>query len=98
MGRVIFADLRDRFFGCGEMGIWFLCFSVCVGYLLKQPWHPFQPNLLLPRHRPSSLSMMPKLAHSASRKQRCLNCHQKITLVIEGRTLKDGIMQDDIAA
>lgn len=48
--------------------------------------------------RRASLAMMFKLADSASKKWRRLNCHEKITLVIEGRTFKDGILQDEIAA
>ncbi len=48
--------------------------------------------------RRATLAMMFKLAESASKKWRRLNCHEKITLVIEGRTFKDGIMQDEIAA
>jgi transposase-like protein len=48
--------------------------------------------------RRASLAMMFKLAQSASKKWRRLNCHEKITFVIEGRSFKDGIMQDEIAA
>ncbi|QEG40470.1 IS256 family transposase [Roseimaritima ulvae] len=48
--------------------------------------------------RRASLAMMFKLADSASKKRRRLNCHEKITLVIEGRTFKEGILQDEIAA
>lgn len=48
--------------------------------------------------RRASLAMMFKLAQSASKRWRRLNCHEKITLVIEGRSFKDGIMQDEIAA
>lgn len=48
--------------------------------------------------RRTSLAMMFKLAQSASKKWRRLNCHEKITLVIEGRSFKDGIMQEEIAA
>lgn len=48
--------------------------------------------------RRASLAMMFKLAQSASKKWRRLNCHEKITLVIEGRSFKDGIIQDEIAA
>jgi putative transposase len=48
--------------------------------------------------RRASLTMMFKLAQSASKKWRRLNCHEKITHVIEGRSFKDGIMQDEIAA
>jgi putative transposase len=48
--------------------------------------------------RRASLAMMFKLAQSASKRWRRLNCHEKITLVIEGRSFKDGILQDEIAA
>jgi transposase-like protein len=48
--------------------------------------------------RRASLAMMFKLAQSASKKWRRLNCHEKITFVIEGRSFKDGIMQEEIAA
>ena len=48
--------------------------------------------------RRTSLAMMFKLAQSASRKWRRLNCHEKIAFVIEGRSFKDGIMQEIIAA
>ncbi len=48
--------------------------------------------------RRASLTMMFKLAESASKRWRRLNCHERITLVIEGRSFKDGIMQDEIAA
>jgi len=48
--------------------------------------------------RRASLAMMFKLAQSASRRWRRLNCHEKIALVIEGRSFKDGILQDEIAA
>jgi transposase-like protein len=48
--------------------------------------------------RRASLAMMFKLAQSASKKWRKLNCHEKIALVIEGRSFKDGIMQEEIAA
>lgn len=48
--------------------------------------------------RRASLAMMFKLAQSASKKWRRLNCHEKITHVIEGRSFKDGIMQEIIAA
>ena len=48
--------------------------------------------------RRASLAMMFKLAQSASKKWRRLRSHEKITLVIEGRSFKDGIMQDEIAA
>jgi putative transposase len=43
--------------------------------------------------RRASLAMMFKLAQSASKSWRRLNCHEKITLVIEGRSFKDGILQ-----
>ncbi len=48
--------------------------------------------------RRASLAMMFKLAQSASKKWRRLNCHEKITFVIEGRSFKDGILQEEIAA
>lgn len=48
--------------------------------------------------RRASLAMMFKLAQSASKKWRRLNCHEKISFVIEGRSFKDGIMQEEIAA
>lgn len=48
--------------------------------------------------RRASLTMMFKLAQSAAKKWRRLNCHDKLTLVIEGRTFKDGTLQEDIAA
>jgi transposase-like protein len=48
--------------------------------------------------RRASLAMMFKLAQSASKRWRRLNCHEKITLVIEGRSFKDGILQEEIAA
>jgi len=48
--------------------------------------------------RRASLAMMFKLAQSASKKWRRLNCHEKITFVIEGRSFKDGIMQEECAA
>lgn len=48
--------------------------------------------------RRASLAMMFKLAQSASKKWRRLNCHEKITLVVEGRSFKDGILQEEIAA
>jgi len=48
--------------------------------------------------RRASLAMMFKLTQSASKKWRRLNCQEKITLVIEGRTFKDGIIQQEIAA
>lgn len=48
--------------------------------------------------RRASLAMMFKLAQSASKRWRRLNCHEKIRFVIEGRSFKDGIMQEEIAA
>jgi len=48
--------------------------------------------------RRASLAMMFKLAQSAEKNWRRLNCHEKITLVIEGRPFKDGILQEEIAA
>ncbi|MDH3692282.1 MAG: IS256 family transposase [Gammaproteobacteria bacterium] len=48
--------------------------------------------------RRASLAMMFKLAQSASKKWRRLRSHEKITLVIEGRSFKDGIMQEEYAA
>ncbi|MEM6365291.1 MAG: IS256 family transposase, partial [Planctomycetota bacterium] len=48
--------------------------------------------------RRASLAMMFKLAESASKKWRRLNCREKITLVIEGRSFKDGILQEQTAA
>ena len=39
-----------------------------------------------------------KLVESASKKWRRLNCHEKIAFVIEGRSFKDGMMQEVIAA
>jgi transposase-like protein len=48
--------------------------------------------------RRASLAMMFKLAQSASKRWRRLNCHEKITFVIEGRSFKDGILQEEIAA
>ncbi len=47
--------------------------------------------------RRASLAMMFKLAQSAANKWRRLNCHEKITLVIEGRSFKDGILQESAA-
>ncbi|WP_203546958.1 transposase, partial [Roseiconus lacunae] len=46
----------------------------------------------------ASLAMMFKLAESASKKWRRLNSHEKIIQVIEGRSFKDGILQEEIAA
>lgn len=48
--------------------------------------------------RRASLAMMFKLAQSAAKKWRRLNCHEKIAFVVERRSFKDGIMQDEIAA
>lgn len=48
--------------------------------------------------RRASLAMMFKLAQSASKKWRRLNCHEKVKLVIEGRSFKDGIIQQENAA
>ncbi len=48
--------------------------------------------------RRASLAMMFKLAESASKKWRRLNSHEKLSQVIEGRSFKDGIMQEEIAA
>jgi transposase-like protein len=48
--------------------------------------------------RRASLTMMFKLAQSASKRWRRLNCHDKLHLVIEGRSFKDGTLQDVIAA
>ena len=48
--------------------------------------------------RRASLAMMFKLAQAASKKWRRLNSHEKITFVLEGRTFKDGKMQEEIAA
>ena len=48
--------------------------------------------------RRTSLAMMFKLAQSASKKWRRLNSHEKIAFVLEGRSFKDGIMQEVIAA
>lgn len=48
--------------------------------------------------RRTSLAMMFKLAQSASKKWKRLRSHEKIVLVIEGRSFKDGIMQEEIAA
>ena len=41
--------------------------------------------------------MMFKLAQSAAKKWRRLNSHEKIALVIEGRSFKDGIMEESAA-
>lgn len=48
--------------------------------------------------RRASLAMMFKLAQSAAKKWRRLSSHEKITFVIEGKTFKDGILQEEIAA
>lgn len=48
--------------------------------------------------RRTSLAMMFKLAQSASKKWKRLRSHEKIVLVIEGRSFKDGVMQEEIAA
>ncbi len=47
--------------------------------------------------RRASLAMMFKLAQSASKKWKRLRSYEKITLVIEGRSFKDGIMQEAAA-
>jgi len=47
--------------------------------------------------RRASLAMMFKLAQSAAEKWRRLSSHEKIALVIEGRSFKDGIMQESAA-
>lgn len=48
--------------------------------------------------RRASLAMMFKLAQAASKKWKRLRSHEKIALVIEGRSFKDGIMQEEIVA
>lgn len=48
--------------------------------------------------RRASLTMMFKLAQSASEKWKRLRGSEKIAFVIEGRSFKDGIMQEEIAA
>jgi transposase-like protein len=48
--------------------------------------------------RRASLTMMFKLAQSASEKWKRLRGSEKIVFVIEGRSFKDGIMQEEIAA
>lgn len=48
--------------------------------------------------RRASLAMMFKLAQSASKKWRRLRSYEKITLVLEGRSFKDGLVQEEIAA
>lgn len=47
--------------------------------------------------RRASLAMMFKLAQSAEKKWRRLSSYQKITLVIEGRSFQDGILQENAA-
>ena len=47
--------------------------------------------------RRASLAMMFKLAQSAAKKWRRLRSHEKIALVIEGRSFQDGIMQESAA-
>jgi transposase-like protein len=47
--------------------------------------------------RRASLTMMFKLAESASKKWKRLRSHKKITLVTEGRSFKDGILQEKAA-
>jgi transposase-like protein len=47
--------------------------------------------------RRASLTMMFKLAQSASKKWNRLRSHEKITLVIEGRSFKDGLLQESAA-
>ncbi|MBL9162266.1 MAG: IS256 family transposase [Planctomycetaceae bacterium] len=47
--------------------------------------------------RRTSLAMMFKLAQSAARKWRRLACHEKVTLVLQGRVFNDGILQDAAA-
>jgi hypothetical protein len=42
--------------------------------------------------------MIFKLAQSASKKPRRPNCHEKITLNIDGRYFKHATMQDEVAA
>ena len=48
--------------------------------------------------RRASLTMMFKLAQSASKKWKRLRGAEMIPLVVEGRSFKDGIIQDEIAA
>ena len=48
--------------------------------------------------RRATLTMVFKLAQSASKKWKRLRGSEKIPLVIEGRSFKDGILQDEIAA
>jgi transposase-like protein len=47
--------------------------------------------------RRASLAMMFKLAQSAAKKWRRLRSYEKITLVIEGRSFQDGIVQESAA-
>jgi putative transposase len=48
--------------------------------------------------RRASLAMMFKLAESAAKRWRRLNSNEKLTLVLEGRTFQDGILQEQKAA
>ncbi len=48
--------------------------------------------------RRASLAMMFKLAQAASKKWRRLRSSEKLTFVIKGRSFKDGIMQEEVAA
>ena len=47
--------------------------------------------------RRASLTMMFKLAQSAAKKWNRLRSHEKITLVVEGRSFQDGILQESAA-
>ena len=47
--------------------------------------------------RRASLAMMFKLAQSASKRWNRLRCHEKIIYVVEGRSFRDGIMQESAA-
>ncbi len=47
--------------------------------------------------RRTSLAMMFKLAQSTSKKWNRLRSHEKITLVLEGRSFQDGILQESAA-
>jgi len=47
--------------------------------------------------RRTSLAMMFKLAQSAAKKWNRLRSHEKITLVVEGRSFQDGILQESAA-
>ncbi|TWT38757.1 IS256 family transposase [Blastopirellula retiformator] len=47
--------------------------------------------------RRASLTMMFKLAQSAAKKWRRLNCCEKLSLVLEGRSFQDGILQGKAA-